>query len=547
MTNVVGTIISHFTPLTALIAVLWVISASLDYLGYTYFLQLKEYRLDRLRDFFKTSQGKNLLLEYKFLWRPVVVFALYFVLNAQVGIPSIVLYILIIDLFAAAYKKFIKEGLRRPVFTAKSLAIIALSLLVELILVSISLGSTYLLLILVFRAVIISSITLVLGIPTKAYKMIMVAQAKRKIARYKDLRVIGITGSYGKSTSKNFLYQILRGQFKVVKTPGNINTEIGVARHILKTDFNDIDIYIVEMGAYRKGEISLIADMVKPSIGILTAINEQHMSLFGDIRKTQEAKYELLRALPKDGIAVVNGDNQYCTEFLSELSCQSATYGTDPEAHPTLLIEHVEETDTGIKGCGTLTMDGQIKRGELEASVIGIHNAMNIAPCIIIAAHFGMKLPQIMEQARNLKLPRSTFHAYTYGKATILDDTYNSNPDGFKAALDVLSKKSPGKEKIVVTRGMIELGESAEEIHERIAGELAFYTDELVIISPDYEQALRRGIDSKYRTKIYTKYSAQELLTYVQSLKERDVVVLLENRVPQIVLSELTGTKEYIP
>ena len=148
---------------------------------------------------------------------------------------------------------------------------------------------------------------------------ILYFKSDKQTAQYPDLTVIGITGSYGKSSVKEFLGHFLETEFSVIKTPRNTNTEIGVAQFVLASNFADKDVFIVEMGAYRPGEIKLICDMVRPSIGVLTVIAEQHLSLFGSIKNIQSAKYELLRSLPTNGFAVTNADNAYCTELLDTL------------------------------------------------------------------------------------------------------------------------------------------------------------------------------------------------------------------------------------
>lgn len=524
-----------FSPLTVSLFVLWSIGAFFDYCYFTYYLQLKEYRFDRFFDFLKTRLGRSYFCTYSVFWRGILAIPLYVVFYPTFSVYYVALLLLVIDLFYLTYKFLFKGDIRFPKITPKSASVVLISLLVEAVIIIFARSYRFLLLLLVFRFVIITILVSLLWLPNGIQRKIYILFAKKKIQKFPNLLVIGITGSYAKSTVKNFLSQILAKKFSVITTPGNINTEIGVAKFILEANFTKANIFIVEMGAYRRGEIKLISDMVKPKIGILTAINEQHLALFGSIRNTQAAKYELLRSLPDDGLAVVNSDNAYAREFLSELKAKVETYGVDEEQNPTCLIQDIQSTKKGIECTGRFK--GQ--SGKIILPIFGSHNAANVAACSIVAFHLGMSGEEVREQLENLQPAEKGIHIFTYGKATIIDDSYNSNPDGFRAALEVLSGFSSQLKRIVVTRGMLELGDKSDEIHEKIGEEIAFVADELVIITPDSFDALSRGVGQKYQTEIKKIFSADELFVYIQSHRDVQSVILLENRVFSNVQTEI--------
>ena len=345
------------------------------------------------------------------------------------------------------------------------------------------------------------------------------------------MKVIGITGSYGKSSTKEFLSHILSGAFNVIKTPKNINTEIGIAKFVLKTNFKKADMFVVEMGAYRVGEIKAICDMVHPTIGILTAIAQQHLSLFGSIENICKAKHELLYALPKDGIAVTNSDNTYCRKHLDELDATVLTFGTEPAFNPTVRIRNIENIKHGIRA--TAIAHGEERT--IEAPVVGVHNAFNIAPAALVAHALGMTKDVIDKQIMTLPKGHGSLKEHRYGKALILDDSANSNPDGFKAALDVLNTYPSDKKRIVITRGMMELGEQSNELHEQMGGEISFVADELVIITPDFVDSISTGVVGKYKTNIRKIFNHADLVRYIESQKDEHVVILLESRMPSAV------------
>ncbi len=520
------------TLLNLFIALLWLLSAIVDYADFCYVWQLKEYRLDRMWDFWGTLQGKNYWVKYALLWRSVLaVFIFFWPINDMLTIKYLLITLFLLDGLRASYLLH-KKHLIRPKLTKKAILIISGSILTEGFCFIVLHDWTIFLLLLMVRFFILSIVVIILSGLSKIIKDYIIKRASEKINLYPNLLVIGITGSYGKTSVKNYLANILSGKFKIKSTPQHVNTDIGIAQFILQANFNKTEILIVEMGAYRVGEIQKICNMVKPKIGILTAISEQHLSLFGDIKKTQQAKYELLLSLPKGGLAVVNADNVYCREYLHEIKASVMTFGIEPENNPTYLIEDLKS------GLGGTTWRRMVNGMEthIESPLIGEYTAMNVAPCVLVASHLQMTNEQINEQikilSQNIKLMES------YGR-TVIDDSYNSNPDGFRAALDILNKFPSDKKRIIITRGMLELGEKSEEIHKKLAEDIQFVADELVVITKDFVGPLCSPLGEKYRTSFVLKDDPTELLEYIKKLRNTNCVILLENRVPRTVRQEL--------
>lgn len=526
-----------FSSINIIIFFLWAASAIVDYSDYCAIWQLKEYRTDRFRDFLGTKKGKEYFRRYPFLWRSLLAIVVFlWPINTVLVIKYIIITIFTLDAIHSMYLA-LHRGLRRPTPTPKALTIIIISTGIEGGLFVLAHDWAVLLLLLILRFFIISGVVYLFSFPTWWLKRYYIQKAAKKLEQHSNLVVIGITGSYGKSSVKEFLAHFLSTTFSVVRTPRNTNTEIGVARFILSTSFSDKDMFIVEMGAYRPGEIELMCDMVKPRIGVLTAIAKQHLSLFGSIRNIQNTKYELLRSLPKNGYAVTNADNPYCTELLDTLAVKHIeTFGAAPEHHPDCLITDIKKTKQGIVCSGKY----QGKTEQMTAPVIGTHHAYNIAAAAMVAIHLDVDSKTITDAARTLpKNIHGSIKTYPYGQATIIDDSYNSNPEGFKAALDVLSNFSSEKKRIVITRGMLELGESSRELHEQIGGEIAFVADELVVISKDHFRPLQRGVGSKYRTTVLLEENPEAIVQYLREQKEKDVCILLENRMPAAITAEL--------
>lgn len=530
--------------LKIILGALWLGSALVDYAEFCYVWQLKEYRWDRIKDFFNTNQGRAFRFSYPLFWRSIIAFVLFLWPINQIEVFEYILIVFFIsDLVFAFYKK-INLKLRHPKKTKKALAIIAFSLFVEGLVIAFSNDTVIILALIIIRFFLLSGVVSFFNRLTIFLKKIYIRRATHKMANYPNLLVIGITGSFGKTTTKEYLAHILSSKYHVARTPLHINTEIGVAQYILRTDFDGIDVFVVEMGAYRVGEIKQICDIVRPKIGVLIAINEQHLSLFGSIENTQKAKYELLLSLPADGLSVVNSDNKYCRELLKTINCELKTFGLESEFNPSLLIEDVFKED---KDKMSLTFRGKYNNEnfKVNTSVMASYNITNIAPCVIIARHLGMSWESINERTRSLALAPAGVKTFSHNKCIVIDDSYNSNPAGFKAALDFLVEYPSSKKRIVVTRGMLELGGKSDELHEIVGGEVAFSADQLVIISPDYTVPLSRGVGSKYQTEIILKYQAEALFDFLESLKKEDCVVLLENRLPVMVYKNFM--KDFTP
>lgn len=533
----------NFTIFNIFIFSLWFFNTIIDYSYYLYFWQLKWYRLDRYLDFLSTEQGKRFIFRRDYIIRTAFAFLIFlWPINEIFLIKIFIIAFYLLDFIYLNLKR--KRGhLYRPVFSLKVFIIISAVIFTELSFILFYRSWHIVLLALILRPILIALVVLFINFLTNLSKKIFFIKAKNKIKKYKKLKIIGITGSYGKSTTKEFLFEILSKSFKVIKTPENINSDIGVTKFILNHDFSDYDIFIVEIGAYKKGDVKLLCDIVHPNIGILTAINEQHLSLFGSIKNTQEAKYELLNSLAKSGLAITNSDNKYCREFIGQPKAKILTFGMEEEYKPNLLIEEAKMKNGEMTFSVKTFFDNHDCQADLKTKVLGVYNTLNIAPCILVALYLKMSRETIINAINSLKNPHKILDIFDYGKAVIIDASYNSNPDGFKADLEILNSYPSDKKRIVFTRGMLELGKRSEELHEEIGGEIAYMADELVIITSDFALPLKKGVGKKYNTEVKTILDHKDLLNYLKSLKNENVVILLENRIPIIVEKELTPYK----
>lgn len=514
---------------------LWLTSATLVYAEYCYLWQLKWYRFDRFKDFLSTKQGRAVLKNPYILFRTLIILVLL-LLRLDIALVQLVTGMIFgVDIIYIAYRKF--QGMyRRPILSVKAIGIVIIAIFIEYLTFLFTQEWLVLLILSVLRLYIMSLVVIGVDTITGQIKKIYFFIAKRKLAQYPHMIKIGITGSYGKTSVKELLTQILSNSFRVVSTPKNVNSDIGIAQFILSTNFSKTEVCIVEMGAYNIGDIALSCDIVKPNIGILTAINAQHLSLFGSIQNTQRAKFEILQAIPKTGLCITNADDQLCMEHIGTLESKVVTFGSEEENEPNCLIKSVEIKKDGTFDA-TYLLDFQNKKETftVHTSLIGEHQANNLAPCILIATHLGMKISEISDAIAHITNPTHALNIFQYGRTTIIDDSYNSNPDGFKSALNTLAGFPSSKKKIVITRGMHELGSMSDDLHERIGNEISFVADELVLITPDFVNSIRKGILEKYHTEIHEIFDTNELIDYITKFKDDEAVILIENRVPPAV------------
>ncbi|MFA6184040.1 MAG: UDP-N-acetylmuramoyl-tripeptide--D-alanyl-D-alanine ligase [Parcubacteria group bacterium] len=291
----------------------------------------------------------------------------------------------------------------------------------------------------------------------------------RKIILTSKVKVIGIAGSYGKTSVKEILATILSQKFEVIKTPENINTDIGIADFIIKNKdkFKEGTIFVVEMGAYQKGEIKKICEMVKPLYSILTGINESHLERFGSLENIIEAKFEISQNTQE--LALFNFDDENLKKNYSRFAFKKSIGISKQDAQDILVRENFK----GLK----FRWEGN----NFETSLLAQHNIALIMLCAKIAQEFLFSLDDISKGVAAVCPVKHRLEPIynTHTDIMVIDDSYNGNLNGIKSGIWVL-KQATGR-KVVLTPGLVELGSRAQEIHEEI-GELYAKNVDLVML-----------------------------------------------------------------
>ena len=361
--------------------------------------------------------------------------------------------------------------------------------------------------------------------------------AVRMIKEHGNLRIIGITGSFGKTSVKYYLTTLLSESFSVLMTPESYNTPMGIVRTIREHLKPTHEIFVCEMGARHLHDIKEITDIVHPDDGIVTSIGYQHLETFHSLENIISTKYELLDAVDEKEKAegkqegkhlkFVNGDNEIIRANMKYPD--AITYGLSDG-------NDYQAKDVQVSGAGTsFTVTAPSgETAEFTTRLVGRHNVENIVGAIAAANSLGVPMKKLVMAVRRLVSVPHRLELTKHGNVSILDDAYNSNPNGAKVALETLSLFE-GSVKILVTPGMVELGEKEAEYNEEFGKQAAAVCDYIILVgqknSADIERgALGAGFDKE---RIFTKSSfkeASELMYEIDAGKEK--VILLENDLP---------------
>lgn len=356
-------------------------------------------------------------------------------------------------------------------------------------------------------------------------------KASRKINEMNNLKVIGITGSYGKTSSKNILNDILSVKFNTCPSPKNYNTTNGLMLTINNylDKFNDV--FIAEMGAFRRGEIKELCDLVHPKYGILTKIGTAHMDSFGSQENIQKGKFELIESLGEDGIAILNRDDELQVSYKLKNKCKVIWIGIDNK-DADVFATNIKQSNKGM------TFDcifkGDKTKYKFETKLLGKANIYNILAGIALGYNLGISIDQLVFGVKKVRPVEHRLELKKYGNINIIDDAYNSNPVGSKMALEVLGLM-PGK-KIIVTPGMIELGDKQYELNCKFGEYISEVCDEVILVGEMQTKPIYDGLmNKKYdKNKIHIINDVKIAFKLMQELKEKETYVLLENDLPDI-------------
>ncbi len=353
-----------------------------------------------------------------------------------------------------------------------------------------------------------------------------VFEAKIHLKKREDLIKIGITGSFGKTSTKYMLNSILSKKYNVCMTPHSFNTMVGVAKVVNDYLKPENQVLIAEMGARNVGDIKQLADFVSPKYAIITNIGSQHMLSFGSYENIEKTKYELIESLPEDGFAVFSGDNEGCCRLYEKCPTRKVLVNNTLNSKI-----HVDNIKVSTKGTSfTLIIEGE--EHKFTTKLIGKHNVNNLLLCVAMALELGLTIDEIKDAVANLKPVPHRLEVSENNGITILDDSYNASVEGVEAALEVLSKFSNNR--IVVTPGLVELGKLEKEENIKYGEKLAKVADYVIIVNQVNLDSIKQGLENKKfdKEKIFTVDTLKDAKTKLKDIVKEGDTVLFENDLP---------------
>ncbi|PYX75261.1 MAG: UDP-N-acetylmuramoyl-tripeptide--D-alanyl-D-alanine ligase [Acidobacteria bacterium] len=335
--------------------------------------------------------------------------------------------------------------------------------------------------------------------------------------------VVGVTGSAGKTTTKEAIAHLLATRYRVLKSEGNFNNHFGLPLMLLKLQ-PEQEVAVIEIGMSHAGEIAALAKIAQPEIGVVICVAPVHLEFFNSVSEIARAKYELIASLPAGGTAVLNADDEYVSQFGRDFKGKVVRFGLKAPAD--IRAEHIQQ-------CGALgsefdlVVDGCREKATLP--LVGNHNVSNALAAVAVALERGLTPSEAVEALRTLAPADRRGQVVQLGNITVINDCYNSNPKALNAMVDVLAA-IPAKRHIVVAGEMLELGSSGEELHRRAGRHMAEKKIDVLLgvrglAQPMVEAARQAGIRAEF---VPTPETAGEWLA--QETRAGDMVLLKASR-----------------
>ncbi len=359
----------------------------------------------------------------------------------------------------------------------------------------------------------------------------IIKQTIQELNRYPNLITIGITGSFGKTTTKNILWQILNPHHQTLKTPQSYNTLLGIAQVIKLELTKHSQFFICEIGIDKKGDVKKICHMIPPDFSIITAIGPQHLNRFGSLQNIIDTKFEIATATTHSNQILLNLDNPHIQNQikLNPRLSQTKTYSlNNPKADFHLTKVNFKKLITFF------TLKHLNHNYSFQTNLFGTPNLHNLTAAISMA--FMLKTPYktIKSAVNNLKPTPHRLELKPLNQSTLIDNTFSSNPTGFTQTIEDLKKLS-GK-KALITPGIVELGSRVGDIHQKIGQLSASTFDTIVLVGQSTRtKNLKIGINSsqaKNKPKVITLDNFDQYWSTIKKLSQKHQWILLENDLP---------------
>lgn len=350
----------------------------------------------------------------------------------------------------------------------------------------------------------------------------------KDILKKHSAKIIGITGSYGKTSCKNILQAILSERFYSLMTPASFNTPMGITITI-RTMLKPLhEVFICEMGADHVNDISFLMDFVHPQYGIVTSIGPQHLQTFKSMENIIHEKMQMIEKLPKEGVGVLNKDNEYIRDYKIQNSCRIVWYGIDEKD----VDYRAEEIGYSKYGSSFTVVDKENNHIKINTRLLGKHNIANILAAIALGKEMGISYEQLQEAVEKVQYVEHRLQLKKINGYTFIDDAFNSNPVGSSMSLEVLSMMDGRR--FIVTPGMIDLGEKQAEMNKAFGMKMKGCADEVILVgekqtAPIFDGLKESGFDMN---AVHVVKNVKEAFSFIWQNATPQDTILLENDLP---------------
>lgn len=372
------------------------------------------------------------------------------------------------------------------------------------------------------------------------FQKIFEIKAKRKISKEKNLIKIGICGSYGKTLTKEFLYQILKEKFKVLKTEGgeaSLKEIVGLINKKLKKE----KIFIFEISAYKKGEVRKICDILKPDIVILTGISHDHIALFGNFKNILNVNFEAFSSLKEDGVAILNIKDKEAQKIYQRINVKKYSYSLSEEKGDVF----VKDINIDIAKKNTsFTIVSPWGEEKIVLNFPFREYIENFLGAFICAVELGFSLKEIVEISKKISLPERFMTEVKTKNGIVIDDTSSHTPKSFLTALDYIDRIKEGK-KIIITSAILELGKTSSSLHNNIGKKIGEVCDFAIFTTPLFSKEIKLGAFSSGMKKknLFFSSNPKKILSKLKSILGKNNIILLEGEVPEGIRNFLLGER----
>lgn len=352
-------------------------------------------------------------------------------------------------------------------------------------------------------------------------------KARKKLDELQNLKVIGIVGSYAKTSTKEILYTLLWKDYRVVKTPRSFNTQLSISQCALSDVKKNTEVFIVEMDAYHTGEIKRLAKIVKPDLAILTSIAPQHLERFGSMEKLAKTQFEVAETMLENGTLFLNADSEWVNKLQGNYRVNKVFYSKNKKSD--IYATDINQTVSGTEF--TLnTKKGSVK---IVIPLFGEHHVTNFLAAACVALYLGLSLEKIRTRAKLLLPTAHRLEIKKIGQTTLIDNSYNTNPEVVKSSLKLL-KDFKADQKIIITPGLVEQGKNSVRENIKMGTMIAEVANDVIIVGNYGKVALSKGLKEKdfSSNHIHEVYSTKEGLNLLGQIAKLNSVVLLENDLP---------------